>query len=137
MTEQQRSKQRRCYFILEQHRTEDGGYIPVLITEGVTAYRVMAGDGDYAETWVWGHTIEEALENCEQANREDFGLGHMDALRIVAGWLGDYLITHPLTLDDADRASQVAEVYTDGELLQRRAEAAIRRDRSAPRWSNE
>lgn len=77
---------RRCFYILEHERAE-GGYIPVVITEGISGYQVASGNGDYARPWVWGPTRADALRLCEEVNRKNFGLTAEDTMYIVAGWL--------------------------------------------------
>jgi hypothetical protein len=77
---------RQWFHLMEEHKTEDGGYIPVLFTEGSATVAVMSGQGDFAAPWVWGKTRTEALGTCHTVNKERFGITPDVTLELMAAW---------------------------------------------------
>lgn len=73
---------RRCLWILETEYDRDGGYVPVMITEGEPGYSPMRGIGPLAAPWYWGHDLAVAKRIADEANAE-LGLSHEQALKIV------------------------------------------------------
>lgn len=86
MTEQS-NKPRRFFGILEEHRTPEGDYIPVLFTDGELTVGVMSGSGPHADPWRWGKTRADALEICYITNRQDFGLTRGESIELFQDWL--------------------------------------------------
>jgi hypothetical protein len=44
----------------------------------------MTGQGEFAEPWYWGKTLERAQEVCDRFNLERLGLSKQTTTRIIA-----------------------------------------------------
>jgi hypothetical protein len=65
---------RRCYFIQETVKDEEGEYIPCVAVEGEKGY--------YKTDWHWGKDRELA-EHCCEVKNAGLGVKKMDAYQIV------------------------------------------------------
>jgi hypothetical protein len=58
------------------------GFIPAVVTENEPGYAPLTGQGDFAQPWVWGPTIEDALRQAAAYNIR-LGLKPRDVIDIV------------------------------------------------------
>lgn len=72
---------RMAYYVDETMQTPEG-YVPAVVTEGVSGYRRMMGNGEHARPWFWGQDIETAKSIAAQANA-DMGLSEADVAEVL------------------------------------------------------
>jgi len=80
--EQQPPAARRAVYVDETMATH-GGYLPALVTEHVSGFVPLAGNGPCSQPWVWGPTIDDAKRIAREANTK-LGLADDDVAAIVA-----------------------------------------------------
>ncbi|KKL65237.1 hypothetical protein LCGC14_2156990 [marine sediment metagenome] len=73
-----------CYYVPEQDPTEHGGYVPSLVIEDESGHYPMLGNGECAQPWVWGKTIEEARAVADNRNTQKLGLSPERVAQIIA-----------------------------------------------------
>jgi hypothetical protein len=78
---------RRCFYIPPDAYVEGHGFIPSMVTEGEPGHVPLAGNGQFAQPWYWGHTIEKAREIAAKEN-ERLGLSPDDVATIIASSFG-------------------------------------------------
>lgn len=73
-----------CFTIVEtQDPKEHGGYVPSVVIENDPGHRPLLGNGRGATPWIWGQTLAEAQQTCQEANAKR-GISEEEAFRIVA-----------------------------------------------------
>ena len=73
-----------CYYINPaQDPDEHGGYVPSMVRRGESGHFPMLGRGAYATPWIWGKTLAEAENVCEQQNIK-LGLNPNQVNEIIA-----------------------------------------------------
>ena len=78
-------RNRICYYIMEDQRTDDGHYIPSLVQENSAGHSPVTG-GIGGVPYRWGTTYEGAQRVCDSVN-EGMGLSRDDVMEIVASSL--------------------------------------------------
>lgn len=76
-----KAEARQCFWI-SGLTAENGGYIPSVVTENKPGHQALTGNGEHARPWIMGATLEEALEVCTQANRDDWNLSPRETSEI-------------------------------------------------------
>jgi len=71
-----------CYTILPTQYEEGKGYIPSLVIDGEHGHRPLTGQGEFAEPWYWGPTLEDAERIAAQKNAE-MGISPKEAMQMV------------------------------------------------------
>jgi hypothetical protein len=75
------SKKRTCVYVPETALTKHG-YVPSIVTEGEPGHSPLAGSGEGAAPWYWGHDLDKARAIAMEMN-EQMGLTERDVLEIV------------------------------------------------------
>lgn len=102
---------RRAYFVDESMKTPEG-YVPSVVTEGVSGYRRMMGNGEHARPWFWGNDLETAQKIAAEAN-EAMGLSEADVKAII-----DSSITKQIRSDASEeRANERWEALKKGRTV--------------------
>ncbi|TDC02666.1 hypothetical protein E1091_00245 [Micromonospora fluostatini] len=76
------SEARTAVWVFESERTERG-YVPSVVVEGKPGHIPLSGQGEGAQPWYWGATLEEARKIATEHNARR-GLTESDVQEIVA-----------------------------------------------------
>ena len=75
-----------CYCVLDECKSDDGQYIPVVIFEGEKGYRPLTEQDDDDSPVRWGHDYHEAMKTAMKMNKE-MGLTSKDVTAIqMSSW---------------------------------------------------
>jgi len=73
---------RYAFTLVEEQRTDSGGYIPCIAIENELGYYPMSGNGECSAPWDWGKDRGLAQSLCDERN-EKLGLSRLDAFKII------------------------------------------------------
>jgi hypothetical protein len=76
------STPRKCFYIPADAHVDGKGFVPSMVTENEPGHAPLVGNGEFAEPWYWGLTLDKANAIAAREN-ERLGLTADDVTEII------------------------------------------------------